>query len=59
MPSLELDMGLTGRFPTLRHHDPAYIRKYFAPFQQLEFEHLVYKTMNGHTANGFYFIGQK
>jgi len=43
----------------LRHHDIRYVETFFAPFEQIEFESLTYKTMNGHTSNGYYFIGRK
>lgn len=43
----------------LRHHDIHYVEKYFAPFEQIEFETLTYRTMNGHSSNGYYFIGKK
>ena len=43
----------------LRHHDPDHVRQFFAPFEPLEFETPVYRTMNGHTSNGYCFLGRK
>lgn len=41
-----------------RHHDEAWIKLLFSDFSELEYRHLTFTTMNGHTSNGFYFIGE-
>lgn len=43
----------------LRHHDEAWIRKLMTGFAPAKYERLTFTTMNGHTSNGFYFIGRK
>ena len=43
----------------LRHHAPEYVHHFFAKFEPLEFETPTYPTMNGHTSNGYCFIGRK
>lgn len=43
----------------LRHHSLDYIKKVTSPFIQIKFNRVVYTTMNGHTSNGFFFIGKK
>ncbi len=43
----------------LRHHAPEYVHHFFAMFESLEFETPIYRTMNGHTSNGYCFIGRK
>ncbi len=43
----------------LRHQDEAHMRKLLRDFEQLEYQHLTFTTMNGHTSNGFYYIGKK
>lgn len=43
----------------LRHHSEAYIKQLLSDFEELEYEKLVFKTMNGNISNGFYFIGRK
>ena len=43
----------------LRHHDPEHVRRFFAPFEPLEFETMTCRTMNGHTSNGYCFLGRK
>lgn len=42
----------------LRHHSEAWIKTLLSDFHTLEYEHLVFTTMNGHRSNGFYFIGK-
>ena len=44
---------------TLRHHSEEHIRELTTPFTTKEFEHLTFKTMNGNTSNGFFYIGMK
>lgn len=57
-----------GKYPTygifelpegavLRHHSEAWIKTLLSDFHMLEYEYLVFTTMNGHRSNGFYFIG--
>lgn len=41
----------------LRHHDEVWIKQLLKDFSEQEYEHLTFTTMNGHTSNGFYFIG--
>lgn len=41
-----------------RHHSEEWIRKLLSDFTWLAYEPLTFTTMNGHTSNGFYFIGQ-
>ena len=41
-----------------RHHDEAWIRQLLKGFSERRYEHLTFTTMNGHTSNGFYFIGE-
>lgn len=43
----------------LRHHAPEQVHQFFEPFERLEFETTVYRTMNGHTSNGYCFLGRK
>ncbi len=43
----------------LRHQDEAHMTKLLRDFEQLEYQHLTFTTMNGHTSNGFYYIGKK
>ena len=50
----ELDEGAA-----LRHHDEAYIRQLFSPFDELAFKPVIHHTMNGHQSNGFIFTGRK
>ena len=50
----ELDEGAV-----LRHHDPQYIRDLTAHFRQLDLEHIVTETMNGHHSRAFHYCGQK
>ncbi len=40
-----------------RHHKESRIKELLKDFQTLEYNHLTFTTMNGHTSNGFYFIG--
>ncbi len=42
----------------LRHHDESWIRELLSDFQEISFRHLTFTTMNGHTSNGFYFLGR-
>lgn len=41
-----------------RHHDESWIRELLKDFRTLKYRHLTFTTMNGHTSNGFYFIGE-
>ncbi|MFG6368740.1 MAG: class I SAM-dependent methyltransferase [Lachnospiraceae bacterium] len=43
----------------LRHHDEKWLHCLLAGFAQLEYQHLTFTTMNGHTSNGFYYFGKK
>ena len=43
----------------LRHHDSAWLSTLFSGFERVEFRSTVYRTMNGHQSNGFYFVGRK
>ena len=43
----------------LRHHTEERVRTLTTPFHCLHFETTVYRTMNGHMSNGFYFLGRK
>nr|WP_294467245.1 class I SAM-dependent methyltransferase [uncultured Anaerofustis sp.] len=43
----------------LRHHDYGYIKGLLNVFDKLKFKRETFKTMNGHTSNGFYFFGKK
>ncbi|WP_457552277.1 class I SAM-dependent methyltransferase [Desulfobacula sp.] len=42
----------------LRHHTKDYLFHLAKKFEPMEFETLVYNTMNHHTANGFYYLGK-
>ena len=57
-------LGVYGAFEleegaAVRHHVENWIRELLGGFTCLEYEHLTFTTMNGHTSNGFYFIGEK
>ncbi|MDD4849818.1 MAG: class I SAM-dependent methyltransferase [Gemmiger sp.] len=41
-----------------RHHSTDWIEALLAGFEAIQFENLVFTTMNGHQSNGFYFIGR-
>lgn len=41
-----------------RHHDELWIKALLSGFKELEYSRLTFTTMNGHTSNGFYFIGR-
>lgn len=41
-----------------RHHSEEWIHELLSAFTCLKYEHLTFTTMNGHTSNGFYFIGR-
>ncbi|MBU0991882.1 MAG: class I SAM-dependent methyltransferase [Proteobacteria bacterium] len=43
----------------LRHFEESRIRELTRSFEPCVFEKTVYKTMNGNTSNGFYFLGKK
>lgn len=43
----------------LRHHSAAWIRELLGEFETLRQEPLIFTTMNGHTSNGFYYIGRR
>lgn len=42
-----------------RHHDQNWIRLLLGGLETLEYERLIFTTMNGNRSNGFYFIGRK
>jgi ubiquinone/menaquinone biosynthesis C-methylase UbiE len=48
----ELDEGAT-----LRHHTTDHLFYLTKNFETIQFEKLVYTTMNKHTSNGFYYMG--
>ena len=57
-------LGVYGAFElpegaTVRHHSEEWIRELLRDFDQKEYEHLIFTTMNGNKSNGFYFIGEK
>lgn len=41
-----------------RHHSEDWISELLSDFTPLRYEHLTFKTMNGHKSKGFYYIGQ-
>ena len=41
----------------LRHHSEEWIKELLSGFHILCCKHLTFTTMNGHTSNGFYYIG--
>lgn len=43
----------------LRHHDKAWISSLLSGFETIDFQSLTFTTMNGHTSNGFYFLGRR
>lgn len=43
----------------LRHHSEEWIRQLLSDFHTEEFSHLTFRTMNGHTSNGFYCMSRK
>lgn len=60
----ETEYGIYGVFKlsegaVLRHHTEEYISKLTKDFTEMVFERTVYKTMNGHKSNGFYYMGKK
>lgn len=42
-----------------RHHSEKYLEKLLGKFHKEEIKKLEYTTMNGHKANGVYYIGRK
>ncbi|MCD8230797.1 MAG: class I SAM-dependent methyltransferase [Clostridiales bacterium] len=40
-----------------RHHSEEWVRELLGDFSELEYQNLIFTTMNGHKSNGFYFIG--
>lgn len=42
-----------------RHHDERRIKQLLKDFTEQKYGHLTFTTMNGHTSNGFYFIGTR
>ncbi len=49
----ELDEGAV-----LRHHTMDHLFRLTCNFERMEFQTLVYTTMNRHTSNGFYYLGK-
>jgi len=49
----ELDEGAT-----LRHHTRDHLFHLTRNFENMQFEELVYTTMNKHSSNGFYYLGK-
>lgn len=43
----------------LRHHNENWIKQLTSEFKSKEFNHITFRTMNGHISNGFVFIGAK
>lgn len=43
----------------LRHQSEEWVRQLLAAFHTEKFSHLTFRTMNGHTSNGFYYLGRK
>ncbi|MDO4583437.1 MAG: class I SAM-dependent methyltransferase [Planctomycetia bacterium] len=43
----------------LRHHEENYLREILALFHTLEWENVVFSTMNGHLSQGISYFGQK
>jgi ubiquinone/menaquinone biosynthesis C-methylase UbiE len=41
-----------------RHHSEEWIEELLSDFSILCYEHITFTTMNGHTSNGFYYIGK-
>ncbi|MCD8369707.1 MAG: class I SAM-dependent methyltransferase, partial [Clostridiales bacterium] len=42
-----------------RHHSEEWVRELLGDFSELEYQNLIFTTMNGHKSNGFYFIGAR
>ena len=42
-----------------RHHSEEYIFRLLGGFAKKEYAPITFTTMNGHRADGFYYIGQK
>ena len=58
------EFGVYGAFELpegaiLRHHSEKWIKELLKDFSVLNYEHIIFTTMNGHKPNGFYFIGAK
>ena len=43
----------------LRHHDPAWVAESLAAFQQLHYEEVSHRTMNGHQSRGYHYFGRR
>ena len=43
----------------VRHHSEEWIKELLRDYATLEYERIVFTTMNGHASNGFYYIGKK
>jgi len=43
----------------VRHHDISWVKECTAHYEQLAFNQAVYTTMNGHSSNGYYYLGRK
>lgn len=43
----------------LRHHSEDWIHELLSDFRGVKYERLTFTTMNGHTSNGFYYLGEK
>ncbi|MDR2397126.1 MAG: class I SAM-dependent methyltransferase [Spirochaetaceae bacterium] len=41
----------------LRHHHRAWVKQSLSRFTELEYQEIRYTTMNGHTSNGYYYLG--
>ena len=43
----------------VRHHTKEWIKELMNKFNEIQFEDVIYTTMNGNKSNGFYYIGRK
>ncbi len=43
----------------LRHQSEEHLQQLLSDYAQLQYEHLTFTTMNGHTSNGFFWFGRK
>lgn len=43
----------------LRHHSETYITRLFSSFEKISFSKTIFRTMNGHSSNGFYMLCRK
>lgn len=43
----------------LRHHSEDWIHELLSDFQCIDYQRLIFTTMNGNKSNGFYYLGEK